>query len=255
MKKKRLPIASPRGPEPSLGPRELAAIAESEAIAVARALRSSRSPETPGALAATAAERAESLTREALAREAAPPPIACVPGCPSCCASKVLVIAPEIVRIAEHLRATLEASELAALLERVDEAAQRTRGLSRIERAKSGVTCPLLVDRSCSVHAVRPIVCRAWTSFDRAGCERHFVDPEAFPLPPRYEAQYELGNAVLAGLGKGAVLAGLEGAPLELIAALRIALRRPNAAERWLQGLPVFSTARDAEWLEAIGRR
>ncbi len=41
--------------------------------------------------------------------------------------------------------------------------------------------------------------------------------------------------------------AGRDGALLELVAALRIALDRPNAAARWDARLPVFSLARDTE--------
>ena len=61
----------------------------------------------------------------------------------------------------------------------------------------------------------------------------------------------EDNNAVMAGLGWAAKERGLDATPLELIAALRVALERPNAAARWLAKLPVFATARDAEWQEA----
>ena len=53
-------------------------------------------------------------------------------------------------------------------------------------------------------------------------------------------------SAVLAGLGSAARDAGRDGALLELVAALRIALDHPDAAARWEAGRPVFAPARDA---------
>lgn len=124
---------------------------------------------------------------------------------------------------------------------------ERTRGLSRAQRARAGVPCPLLVDGACSVHEVRPLLCRGWSSLDAAACERHFADPDTVPVAPAYTVAYELASAVLAGLGLAARDAGRDGGLLELVAALRIALERPTAGERWAAGLPVFSQARDGE--------
>ena len=64
-------------------------------------------------------------------------------------------------------------------------------------------------------------------------------------MPPGHALSYELASAVLAGLGRACLDQGLDGHPLELVAALRIALERPNAEERWLARLPVFSQARE----------
>jgi Fe-S-cluster containining protein len=183
----------------------------------------------------------------ALAREPPPAPIACQKGCSSCCVSKVVVVAPEVIRIADHLRRTLDPDALAALAARVREADERTRGLSRRERAHAGVPCPLLVDDACSIHEVRPLLCRGWTSLDREACARHFADPDGVPVPPAHAPAYELASAVLGGLGLAAEDAGFDGRLLEFIAALRIALERPNAASRWLARLPVFAMARDSE--------
>jgi hypothetical protein len=91
------------------------------------------------------------------------------------------------------------------------------------------------------------LICRGWTSLDADACVRHFTDPARAPVPPAHGPAYELPSAVLAGLGRAALDAGLDGGLLELNAALRIALERPTAAARWLARLPVFSTARDGE--------
>lgn len=194
-----------------------------------------------------ASRRAAELDRAAIARDPPPAPIACADKCAACCVSKVAVVAPEILRIAEHLRRALDASAFADLLARVRAADERTRGLTRRERALAGVPCPLLDAGSCSIHAVRPLICRGWSSLDRGACERHFASRGALPVAPAHAPSYELASAVLAGLGKACNDAGLDGGALELVAALRIALERPNAADRWLRRLPVFAQARDAE--------
>jgi hypothetical protein len=178
---------------------------------------------------------------------------ACKPGCPSCCSAKVVAIAPEIFRIVTHLRATLDEAALAALIERVREADAKTRGLTRAAREELRLPCPLLREGSCSIHLVRPLHCVGWTSFDAGACERYWEAPSELPAPPHHVAMYELASAGIAALGRACFESGLDGTPLELIAALRIALERPNAKARWLAQLPVFSTARDAEWMERNG--
>jgi hypothetical protein len=242
-----LPLAAPpaAGTRSRWTPDLLAAVAEGER----RALRPlfDRGPEGAVLAAAAASDRAAELQRAAQATEPPASPIACAAGCPACCVSKVAVVAPEVVRIAEHLRRSLDAEALAALLARVRAADEITRGLSRDERARAGVPCPLLVDGSCSVHEVRPLLCRGWSSLDADACERHFADPDAVPVAPAYRVGYELASAVLAGLGRAALDAGRDGRLLELVAALRIALERPTAAARWDGRLPVFSRALDEE--------
>ncbi|MCC6554106.1 MAG: YkgJ family cysteine cluster protein [Polyangiaceae bacterium] len=202
--------------------------------------------------AAQALARAEALIEGSMAAEPPDQGIACEAGCSACCVSKVLVLAPEVLRIARQLREARGEAALAALLDRVRGADARTRGLTRRERALAGVPCPLLDERgACSIHDVRPLVCAGWTSTDAAACARHFAAPGAIPAAPMHPPSYELANAVLAGLGWAASERGLDAAPLELVAALRIALERPNAGERWARGLPVFLGARDEEWQAA----
>lgn len=209
-----------------------------------------RGPDGAIEAAAAASARAEELVAAATASEPPDAPIACRSGCSVCCQAKVLVVAPEVFRIAAHLRATLDEEALGALLGRVRAADEKTRGLSRAARAEAHVPCPLLdAEGGCSVHPARPLVCRSWTSYDAGGCERYWEAPSERALPPQYTAGYELAQAVLAGLGKACFDAGRDGTPLELIAALRIALERPNAGERWHRRLPVLQLARDEEWL------
>lgn len=235
-------------------PELLRAVAEGESKALLPLV--ARGPDGAIEAAAAAADRAAELLAAAMASEPPDRPIACQRGCSACCQAKVLVVAPEVLRIAAHLRETLGEEALGALLERVREADGKTRGLSRAARAEARVPCPLLdAEGGCSVHAVRPLVCRSWTSYDAGACERYWWEtPSGRLSPPQYALGYELSQAVLAGLGKACFDTGRDGTPLELIAALRIALERPNAGERWHRRLPVLQMAQDAEWLSNVGR-
>lgn len=241
-RKRSLPVSSPRS---RWTPEILAAIAEGERRALARCFE--RGEEGAIEAARLASDRAAELARAAMEREPPASPIACAKGCDACCVSKVVVVAPEALRVADHLRKTLDGEAFAALVEKVREVDAKTRGLTRRERAALGEPCPLLVDGACSVHEVRPLLCRGWTSIDRDACARHFAEPDRVPVAPAHAPQYELASAVLAGLGSAARDAGYDGALLELVAALKIALERSNAGARWSARLPVFSSARDAE--------
>jgi hypothetical protein len=201
-----------------------------------------------------AAARASALCRASLAAAPPPSPLACAPGCSFCCRVKVLVMAPEAIRIAEQLRRANAPGEVAAVAERVREVDAATRGKTRRERAGAAVACPLLVDGRCSVYEVRPLLCRGWNSLDARACERWLHDPTS-PAAPIHAASHEVANAVLAGLGLGGREVGLDATPLELVAALRVALENPDAAERLLAGDPLFQPARDAEWLAENGGR
>ncbi|MFS8069248.1 MAG: YkgJ family cysteine cluster protein [Byssovorax sp.] len=241
--KKSLPVVTRSRWTPDI----LAGVAEGERRALAPVLERD-DDDAPAEAARLALDRALSLARAALDREPPSLPIACARGCSSCCISKVVVTPPEALRIAAHLRATLDADALAAVEARIAAADDRTRGLVRARRFEEKVPCPLLaVDGSCSVHEVRPLVCAGWTSLDVSACERHFAAEEEGPSAPIYGLGYEITGAILAGLVQACGDAGLDGSLLELIAALRIALARPTASARWRQRLPVFALARDEE--------
>lgn len=234
-------------------PDVLAGIALEEAAALAPLV--GRNIEGAIEAAAAATVHAEQRVANAMHQEPPQNPIACARGCSTCCQAKVLVLAPEVLRIGEYLRKTKTPEALTALLDEVRRANTLTHGLSRADRADAHVSCPLLdADGSCSIHEVRPLVCRSWTSYDASECQSYWQAPRGKLTPPQWPVGYEVVQAVLAGLGKACLDRDLDGVPLEFITALRIVLERPNAGERWLKKLPVFLAARDREWAEANGR-
>src|SRR5690606_3275106 len=98
-------------------PEILAAIAEGESKALA--LLVSRGPEGAIEAAGVASSRVDELVSVAMEREPPASPIACRRGCSTCCQAKVLVVAPEALRIAAFLRAQRTPEELASLASRV----------------------------------------------------------------------------------------------------------------------------------------
>jgi hypothetical protein len=241
--KKSLPVAARSRWTPDL----LAGVAEGERRALASVLARD-DDDAPVEAARLALDRAVELARAAVAREPPARPIACAKGCSFCCFSKVVVTPPEALRIADHLRRTLDAEALAAVTARIAATDDRTRRLTRARRFEEKIHCPLLAaDGSCSVHEVRPLTCAGWTSLDARACERHFGAETEEASAPTYGLGYEITGAILAGLVQACTDAGLDGSLLELTAALRIALARPTAAPRWRRRLPVFALARDEE--------
>ena len=222
----------------------LRAMAEMTRENMRHAIAVDQSATGAAAVVEKACAEAESLVNDA--KEGDAPKLGCTAGCEWCCYEKVLVYAPEVLRIADFVRKNFTDEQQASLFQRVKETDATTRGQPGEERVRSPVRCPLLVDGLCSVYAVRPVACRGASSFDADLCKRALTDRDAGSIP-NYQPQFLILGQAGMGFRAGAFQAEVEGRSLELVAALRIALERPNAGERWVRGLPVFSQAIDQE--------
>jgi hypothetical protein len=190
------------------------------------------------ALAAEAVALAEDLAAEG--RRIAPParPIACRAGCGHCCHISVMASAAEVLRLAQYIRNRFARTELAALIERLRQAA----AMSKEERLAAILPCPMLKDESCSVYEARPLNCRGLESMDAEMCRRASLGEKV--LPPIYAMRWAIFNRVETGLLAGTADAGRALEPLDLFAALLTALEESDAARRWLAGEPVFAHCR-----------
>lgn len=102
-------------------------------------------------------------------------PIACTSGCPHCCVLNVSILLPEGMIIANWLRERYQQSELDIVRAHISAHCRRIRWMEDDERITKQVTCPLLdAEGSCTIHPVRPLVCRAAASLDRASCLEAF---------------------------------------------------------------------------------
>jgi hypothetical protein len=146
---------------------------------------------------------------------------------------------PSILRIAAALRQHLASSELEAVRSRVTALAAATHGLAWSPMLRTRNPCPFLIDHACSIHAIRPFVCRAWNSADAEDCRRT-LDQEVQQM--RFDV---FQRATFAGIERGTKDAlagfGLDPTDLDFTAAIKVALEDPDAADRWLQGEPIFA--------------
>jgi Fe-S-cluster containining protein len=211
--------------------------------ATASRLAAGRTPLRVVAVAEGAAQSADEAVRAAAAKDPPRAPFACREGCAWCCHQTVGVAAPEVLRIAAHLRQTLSPQDLEATRARVRERAAQRQALRPDRRSRARLPCALLVDDRCAAYPVRPLTCRGFNSDDAARCERE-LQTGGRVASPSYEPQQRLCTFVLDGMRAGLEETRLSGDLLELSAALDIALAEPDAADRWLAGQPVFARAR-----------
>jgi hypothetical protein len=198
---------------------------------------------------ADASAWSEELT--AAVAEDVPPelPIACRAGCAYCCNLKVVVTAPEAIQIADWLRGNRDERALSEVRARVAATDDRTHGMTVEQRLKARIPCPLLENNLCSVHEVRPLVCRGGNSYDADVCRRSLETPKTAPEFRFYRPQVAINDSLRAGISAAATANRLDGTIFELIAALRLLLARPELADAWGAGKgDALGAARDAEF-------
>lgn len=179
---------------------------------------------------------------------------ACRIGCFWCCYMRVRVTPLEVLCISDYLRSRLRPGELAQSRQRLAATDETTRGMNGFQRVCAAITCPLLVNRKCSVYPVRPIACRVYHSLNLSECEVA-LDDEDRSVTIRSDIA-GLSRGIFAGLTEGLRTVGLQTRLLELIAGLRIAMDEPGLAERWLVGEPAFVEAEieEARQIESAHR-
>lgn len=207
---------------------------------------------TPGGLASLVAGVIE--TMEALWSDLAPesPEYACRKGCSFCCHQSVMATAAEVVHAAKFLHDNLSESEVLRLRDRVATRARQADGMDNDQRMDQRIACAFLMDDICTIYPVRPLQCRGGFSEDAEYCRnllenreetqdavaRGAIDGKYLLVP---KMLYDSAQVGMAGALKKD---GLNSDPLELTAAMAIALGDRNIAEKWLRGWPVFERAR-----------
>lgn len=217
----------------------LRTVTERARAAATQILAHNRSPAFAVAAALDAQESAEAAVEIMQPDQ----PLACGAGCAWCCYLMVTVSPPEVLLIAQALRESLSDDDLVATYWRVVNLDERTRGLSPLERGAARLPCALLVENRCLIYQYRPLRCRGHASFDAAACERALLVGQDTVDVPTHRLQNLAVGAVDDGLRQALGDSRLAGEPLELTAALRIALENPDAAGRWLAGEPIFDPA------------
>jgi Fe-S-cluster containining protein len=119
-------------------------------------------------LLTTAAER--DLARFGSSSEASH--VACGPGCGACCVLNVSVLFPEAVAITRFLQRRCSTEEMDALRIKLQELHRKICWLDDEERLFLREPCAFLDNFGCcTIHAVRPLLCRSITSTDPHACQ------------------------------------------------------------------------------------
>lgn len=206
------------------------------AMIVARALQDM----TAADRASRAAALIHALSDASARRTPGEAKLACRKGCGLCCHTWVGATAPEILHLAQAIRADA-ARNPSISIDGIIARCAATAGLTPGERFGAKLPCPLLVADACSRYQERPTMCRQATSLDLAACIEEFEGRglgEDMPVSAVYLAHAR--NARLPLLAALA-LARLPAHVFELSAGLARALQVEDAEQRWLAGEDVFA--------------
>lgn len=168
-------------------------------------------------------------------------PLACHKGCATCCSLRVTATAPEVLRVARHLRERESPEVCVRLVRRLLEADGLTRDLDEGERVALRHRCPFIERGACVIYSVRPLACRGHASHSKRACVQAAagrVDSVPYSVAHR-DARSLVQNALQSALRD----AGLGWASYELNHGLRIALSEPEAETRYLGGEDLFAAA------------
>jgi hypothetical protein len=199
--------------------------------------------------ASEAAEIALEIVESTIARRSKTVTVACKRGCSYCCSSVVAVTAPEVLRIARWLRRNA-ASQPRLASDAVTDRCEERAGLSLSDLMQQRPNCPLLIDGACGVYTVRPINCRQLLSSSMEACRADF---EGIATNVPFVAEAQQKGAHIRALLLGAIDAAQRNtASYELAQSLAIALKHPDAEQRWLSGDDVFAPVMIKKGLENL---
>ena len=172
---------------------------------------------------------------------------ACKMGCWYCCSHMVTATVPEIIHVANHIRANWTEEQIAALRARITKHKAATQSLREGNKeVLPRHICPLLrtEDGACSVWVDRPLICRGWNSVNVEDCIKKGEDPSSGIRERALAHQVAVADFVRQGLEEGLSSSRANGNICELSYGLEIALDNPDAAERYLAGDDLFEPAR-----------
>lgn len=170
-------------------------------------------------------------------------PLACKKGCDHCCHIAVMVDGATVMRIADYVQEAFSPAERTLLEMRLVVYEEKVEKMTQDERSRALIPCPLLADGACTVHPVRPLICRSFNSYDADICRKKIRGAGSVTEIPAWNIPWLVGLALDDALKDSLVEAGYTEGTLELGLAVKAALDRPNAAERWLAGDRVFARA------------
>ncbi|RII31418.1 MAG: hypothetical protein CXR30_00985 [Geobacter sp.] len=165
--------------------------------------------------------------------------MACQEGCPHCCVLNVSVLMPEAAVIAAWLAERLSVEELAAMVTRLDHQQKFVLWMDDGERIHRKIVCPFLDKAgSCTIHPVRPLVCRGVTSLDSDLCRQALDSSEIEPScsVPSDMLRRALVDEAFCSFARALEHCGMETRSIELSAGVLAFLQHPDLGAKLLRG-------------------
>lgn len=120
---------------------------------------------------------------------------------------------PELYLIFEYIKTNYSVEEIAELKRRLLDHVDRA-GKSQSTQEKLHIHCSFLVDGNCSIHDVKPLSCRAYTSTDVEKC-KEYVDNPTISVPNSI-CHYLPFDITRKGIMKSLYIAGFKDVTEEL---------------------------------------
>lgn len=165
--------------------------------------------------------------------------VACGPGCGACCVLNVSILFPEAVAITRYVQRHFSPEDLAALRVRLQELHKKTRWLDDEERLYLRAPCAFLDSSgSCTIHAVRPLLCRAVTSTDAQACHEAIamVALQGVPSVEMDLFHKTLFDTVYCEFGWALECLGFDHRPMRLSAVVPALLDDPELVALFVSG-------------------
>jgi len=189
-------------------------------------------------------DRIEQWVNESLASEGEEPvQVACKAGCNFCCFIRVSALAPEALRIADHIEKHFTKEVRDETLISIDRFLAIATTMTPRERFLKPTLCPLNKNGLCTVYDVRPAACRSHHSYSVEQCQIAFDDWEKEHPIIRSAMRKYCSEAIVLALSDVLDFLEIDPRSLELPEALKIALETPGAEPQCRSGEDVFGAA------------
>lgn len=190
------------------------------------------------------ARRAEGIVTRVHAEQAGGG-VACGAGCSYCCHAQVKLTPMEALVLFSWLKKTFTEDQQTALKKRITNNRELTEDVDLEHRVgvKDLTPCIFLDKGDCSIYPVRPLICRAWTSYDRATCESAFISGDhtaEIEASASSDFVYSLARHTIE---KTCKLRGWAWVSQELPRAMAYCFTQKDLFNRWVQGTAHFKTS------------